>query len=91
MKSNLITEENIFDALNEMQNNFGEFLKTPFLDKNTGKEEYFFAHRNIQEYFAALLLSKHSFEKILNIILIKDSNNIHPSLNNTVTFLINSV
>jgi hypothetical protein len=89
MKSNLITEENIFDALNEMQNNFGEFLKTPFLDKNTGKEEYFFEHRNIQEYFAALLLSKHSFEKILNIILIKDSNKIHPSLNNTVTFLIN--
>jgi hypothetical protein len=89
MKSNLITEENIFDALNQMQNDFSEFLKTPFLDKNTGKEEYFFEHRNIQEYFAALLLSKYSFEKILNIILINGSNKINPSLYNTVTFLIN--
>lgn len=89
MKSNLIVEENIFDALNQIQNDFNEFLKTPFLDKNAGKDEYFFLHKNIQEYFAALLLSKYSFEKILGIILIKSSNKIHPSFNNVITFLIN--
>ena len=89
MKTNLLTEENLFLLVNEDSSELEEFLKNPLLDKNPSRDSWFFEHRNIQEYFAALVLSELSFEKIIDFIRIENTNTTHPSLFNTITFLIN--
>ena len=89
MKTNSFTEDNLFSIAKEDFSEYNEFLKNPLLDKEPYKETWFFEHRNIQEYFAAYVISKWSTEEIINFIRIKDTDKTHPSLFNTITFLIN--
>ncbi|WP_309640935.1 hypothetical protein [Flavobacterium sp.] len=89
MKSNIITEDNLFCSIKDNTSDFNEFKKNPLIDKKPGLENYFFEHRNIQEYFAAELISSLDFEEIKKFILIDGTDKTHPSLFNTVTFLIN--
>lgn len=92
MKSNIIDENNLYTSINEDTKEFEGFKKNPLINKLVNQEEYFFEHRNIQEYFAALALSNLSFSTIKEFILIeKGINKTHPSLFNTLTFLINII
>ncbi|OUL60511.1 NACHT domain-containing NTPase, partial [Flavobacterium sp. AJR] len=92
MKNNIIEEEDLYIALGENTTEYEDFKKNPLLNKLINQEKYFFEHRNIQEYFAATALSKLSSEKIKGFLLIENGiNKTHPSLFNTITFLINIV
>jgi hypothetical protein len=77
------------------QKKFEDFLKkNPLINKLVNEEEYFFEHRNIQEYFAALAsnLSFSTIEEFVIVICGKGINKTHPSLFNTrSTFLINII
>lgn len=67
-----------------------DVFKNPFLEQNLD-ETWSFEHKNIQEYFVAKILSKLSFQEILDFIKIENSiNKIHPSWINVVSFLLNS-
>lgn len=89
MKSNVINEDNLFLLTNQNVNEFNEFKKNPLIEKQMNSENYFFEHRNIQEYFAAVSLKSLKYDEIKNFILIEGTNITHPSLFNTITFLIN--
>jgi hypothetical protein len=88
-RSSVFDEENLYSIVKENSNDLKEFKKSPLLDKIANQETWFFEHKNIQEYFAALLLSKLSFEEIKDFIVVKESNKTHPSLFNTISFLLN--
>lgn len=85
------------DELSALLGNFRlEFIEeNPFLEilpvNNQESKNYIFRHRNLQEYFAAQFLGKLSFEEITNFIQIKNTNKTHPSLFNTITFLLNCI
>lgn len=68
---------------------YSRLIKLKFIQKSFDKESFKFIHKNYQEYFAALALTDLSFDEIINFIVIKDTNKTHPSLFNTITFLIN--
>ncbi|MFH6948219.1 NACHT domain-containing protein [Flavobacterium sp. FlaQc-51] len=90
MKSNIIEEEDLYAALGESTKEYEEFTKNPLINKLINEEKFFFEHRNLQEYFAATALSKLSSEKIKRFLYIENGvNKTHPSLFNTITFLIN--
>lgn len=92
MKSNIIDENNLYTSINENTKEYEDFKKNPLINKLVNQEEYFFEHRNIQEYFAASALSNLSFAQIKEFILIeKGINKTHPSLFNSITFLINII
>jgi len=87
MQKNFSTEDELDKILGE---NHLEFIDNPFfVELKTDSKKYNFDHRQIQEYFVAKSLSEKSFEEILSIIKINDIDSIHPSLFNTITFLIN--
>ena len=65
------------------------FTDNPFMVFNSELDNWSFKHRQIQEYFVAKSLSERSFEEVLKIIKIDGENSIHPSLFNSLTFLIN--
>jgi hypothetical protein len=89
MKTNVFDEDSLFLILKEKSLDFIEFKKNPLLERLTNEDTWFFEHRNIQEYFAALALSELSFEKIKDFIVITGTDKTHPSLFNTVAFLLN--
>ncbi|WP_196894731.1 NACHT domain-containing protein [Aureivirga marina] len=89
MQRNTISNEELFEIANSNSLDFKNFKNNPLIDKNKETEEYFFEHRNIQEYFAAKAISERSINEILNFIQIEDLGKTHPSLFNTITFLIN--
>jgi hypothetical protein len=89
MKTNVFDEDSLFLILKENSADFKEFKKNPLLEKLEGEDTWFFEHRNIQEYFAAKALSELSIKKIKKNILIKGTDKTHPTLFNTITFLIN--
>jgi hypothetical protein len=89
MKCNSFTEDNLFKIVNENPSEHYEFLKSSLLDKDIFKDSWYFEHRNIQEYFAALVVSELSFDQIIDFINITNTDSTHPSLFNTITFLIN--
>jgi hypothetical protein len=89
MQKNFSSHEELLSILKE---NYLDFIENPFfteLDKDSGK--WNFVHRQIQEYFVAKTLSEKSVPEILSIIKIPNINIevIHPSLFNTISFLIN--
>ncbi|WP_100429871.1 hypothetical protein [Flavobacterium sp. 1] len=89
MKTNVFDDNNLYSILKESSLHFNEFKKNPLLDRFANQETWFFEHRNIQEYFAALALSELSFEKIKDFIVISGTDKTHPSLFNTIAFLLN--
>ena len=68
---------------------YKDFIDNPFMIYNSELDNWSFQHRQIQEYFVAKSLSNKSFDDILKIIKIEGENSIHPSLFNSITFLIN--
>ncbi|TDP00323.1 NACHT domain-containing protein [Flavobacterium sp. 245] len=65
--------------------------KNSFLEENmTGS--WSFVLKNIQEYFVASILSELDFEEIIQIIKIDtDTDKVHPTWHNVVTFLLNLI
>lgn len=88
---NIITDEKLYEITKHNSFDFREFKKNPFLDKQFGYDNYFFEHKNIQEYFAASTLSELPIKNILDFIVINSANKSQPSLFNTITFLLNIV
>lgn len=89
MQKNFSTEEELLTILN---NDYLDFIENSFfgvLDNDSSK--WNFQHRQIQEYFVAKTLSQKTVPEILSIIKIPNINIevIHPSLFNTISFLIN--
>ncbi|MBG6062391.1 hypothetical protein IWX83_002190 [Flavobacterium sp. CG_9.1] len=65
--------------------------KNPFLEENIA-DNWSFVLKNIQEYFVATILSELSFEEIIKLIQIdNDTNKIHPTWHNVITFLLNLI
>lgn len=90
MKSNIIEEDDLYSALGGSTKEYEEFTKNPLINKLINEEKFFFEHRNLQEYFAAVSLSRLSSENIKSFLCIENGiNKTHPSLFNTITFLIN--
>lgn len=66
-----------------------EFAKNPFLEENLDGS-WSFVHKNIQEYFVAKMLKSLSFEQTIEFIRIdSQTNKIHPTWYNVITFLLN--
>ncbi|MEO8235766.1 MAG: hypothetical protein ABI549_10165 [Flavobacterium sp.] len=89
MKTNTFEENNLFKILNKNSYNFKEFKKNPLIELQKNTKVWNFEHRNIQEYFAAIAISEMDFVKIIDFIQIQNTLKTHPSLFNTITFLIN--
>lgn len=90
MKSNTITVDQLYTLIRENTTEFEAFKKNPLLNQKANEDNYFFEHRNIQEYFAAQLISKLTSDDIIKFICIEqDTNKTHPYLFNTITFLLN--
>ncbi len=67
-----------------------DVFKNPFLQEGFNTEEWSFEHKNIQEYFVAKTLANLDFEEIIDFIRIdKNTNKIHPTWINVVSFLLN--
>ncbi|MGJ8549535.1 NACHT domain-containing protein [Winogradskyella wichelsiae] len=89
MKSNTINEDLLLEVFNYNPEHLEEFKKNPLIDMISGSSDWFYEHRNIQEYFAAKLISKQPIDNIISFIQILDKKRTHPSLFNSITFLIN--
>lgn len=65
--------------------------KNSFLEENLA-DNWSFVHKNIQEYFVASILSDLDFDEIIEIIKIDaETNKVHPTWHNVVTFLLNLI
>ncbi len=84
MKANFLTGDNLYEIL---EDKFEDYIKNPLIEIFDNK--YNFEHRTIQEYFSAKKMSKYEFEQIIDIIQIPNTTKTHPSLFNTISFLIN--
>lgn len=91
MKTYVFSENNLYKIFEEDDQKFRKFLNNPLIEKQREVKEWFFEHRNIQEYFAALALSELEFYEIIKFIEIQGTRKTHPSLFNTISFLINLV
>ncbi|WP_299440094.1 hypothetical protein [uncultured Aquimarina sp.] len=89
MKRNTFRDDDLIKITNGDISAYGEFRKNPLFDSKPDDQEKFFVHRNVQEYFASLALVELEFKKITKFICIDGTNKTHPSLFNTITFLIN--
>lgn len=89
MKSSRISEEQLLKIFNNIPEHLNEFKKNPLLEIISGTEDWCYEHKNIQEYFAAKLISEKSIKDIISFIQILDKKKTHPSLFNSITFLIN--
>ena len=89
MKTNTLSEDQIFRITKNSQNDFNDFKLNPLMDKSSITNEWFFEHRNIQEYFAAIVLSEMDLESTIKFVEIDNMGKTHPSLFNTITFLLN--
>ncbi|MDO8316002.1 MAG: hypothetical protein Q7T12_00570 [Flavobacterium sp.] len=89
MQRNTVSNEELYQVASSNSTDFKDFKNNPLIDKNKESDEWFFEHRNIQEYFAAKAISERDINEILEFIQINDLGKTHPSLFNTITFLIN--
>ncbi|WP_420572928.1 NACHT domain-containing protein [Kordia sp.] len=89
MQINFFKEEDVFKLVEENDVGFRNFFKNPLIYKEKGRLIWSFEHKNIQEFFAALAISKKDFKDIIEFIQIKGTGRTHPSLFNTITLLIN--
>ncbi len=89
MQKNYVTENELYKIIGEKYN---DFLDNPFINElKDDSKKWNFVHRQIQEYFVARILSEKNFQEILEIITITNLNIVHPSLFNTISFLINLI
>jgi len=89
MHTNIFDENNLFKVVKKNSHDFKEFKKNPLIEFQFQSKNWNFEHRNIQEYFASLLLSDLEFEDIRNFVFIDKTDKTHPLLFNTITFLLN--
>ncbi len=68
---------------------YKKLAKLGLIENSFDKSSFKFIHKNYQEYFAAAAISELSFEQILSFISIQGIEKTHPTLFNTITFLIN--
>ncbi|TSE07929.1 NACHT domain-containing protein [Aquimarina algiphila] len=88
-KSNVFNPDQLFKITKNSSSDCNEFMMNPLLDKVPASEDWYFVHRNIQEYFAALTISDMEFDDIIDIIQIENTGKTNPSLFNTISFLLN--
>ncbi len=70
--------------------NINGIYRNPFLQEDVNTTSWSFEHKNIQEYFVAKVLSTLSFQEIIDFIRIdENTNKIHPTWINVVSFLLN--
>lgn len=89
MKTNIISEDYLYIITGNNSHDFNQLKKNPLIDKVKDSNNWFFEHRNIQEYFAASVLSELEYDEIVDFICIHGTKKTHPSLFNAITFLIN--
>ncbi|WP_422858151.1 NACHT domain-containing protein [Flagellimonas sp. S174] len=89
MKRNVFDDDDLLKIAGEDLKKYEAIKKSPLFDSKAGEAKKFFEHRNIQEYFAALALSDLPIQRIVQFICIENTLRTHPSLFNTITFLIN--
>lgn len=92
--TNELMQQNFSSAeeLNKITGNHLQYIEYPFIVELSGEpKRWNFVHRQIQEYLVAKTLTEKTLEEILSIIKIPNIpiEVIHPSLFNTITFLIN--
>ena len=92
--TNELMQQNFSSAeeLSKITGDHLQYIEYPFVIELPGlPRRWNFVHRQIQEYLVAKTLTEKTFEEILSIIKIPNVNTevIHPSLFNTITFLIN--
>ncbi len=87
--SNFFNEDQLYKIVNGNSADAKDFKMNPLIDKIVDSENWYFEHRNIQEYFAALTISELDFDDIIGIIQIENTRKTNPSLFNTISFLIN--
>lgn len=84
---NFITDEELNEVIGP---NYMQLIENPFLvNLENENNKFAFEHRQLQEYFVAKTLSEKKFEEILLIIKIGNLNKVHPTLFNSISFLIN--
>ena len=88
MKTNVMNDEDIFSMTGGDSKSYEEFLKSPLLNVQGNSPNRSFEHRNIQEYFAATILASRDADAIIEFIQVGDTGKTHPSLFNTITFLL---
>lgn len=88
-KSNVFNQDQLFKIAKNSSSDSKEFMLNPLLDTIPSSEDWYFEHRNIQEYFAALTISEMELDDIIHIIQIKNTSKTNPSLFNTISFLLN--
>lgn len=86
--STIVSEYNLEKLFNS-NSDFEDFIKSPLLDKDFDEDNWFFEHKEIQEYFAAQTLIHRYNSSLINVIKLKDFDKTKPTLFNTITFLIN--
>lgn len=69
--------------------NFKRLINLKFIQKSFDRKSFKFKHKNYQEYFAASALSELSIDEIKDFIVISGTDKTHPSLFNTIAFLLN--
>lgn len=85
MQKNYTTDEELYEIVGD---EYDEFIENPFLIKNEDSNYWSFVHRQIQEYFVAKSLFDKDFSEILDFIKIDETQSVHPSLFNSLTFLL---
>ena len=85
MQKNYTTDEELYKIVGD---EYDEFIENPFLIKNEDSNYWSFVHRQIQEYFVARSLCDKDFIEILEFIKIDETQSVHPSLFNSLTFLL---
>ncbi|OIQ23827.1 NACHT domain-containing NTPase [Lacinutrix sp. MedPE-SW] len=85
MQKNYATDEELYEIVGD---EYDEFIENPFLIKNEDSSYWSFIHRQIQEYFVAKCLVDKDFSEILDFIKIDKTQSVHPSLFNSLTFLL---
>jgi hypothetical protein len=86
--SAIISEFNLGKIFNNISD-FEDFIKSPLIDKDFEEDNWFFEHKEIQEYFAAQILIQKYNSNLIDVIKLKGFNKTKPTLFNTITFLIN--
>jgi hypothetical protein len=86
MQQNHIKESSLLLLLGPFKD---QFIKSCFIEKVFGKDNWKFEHRNLQEFFAAKAMTNLDFEDIINFIkLDENTNKTHPSWLNSISYLI---
>ena len=90
-KANSFTDNQLLKTVRTNTSDFDSFLLNPMLEKKVNEPVWYFEHKNIQEYFSSKVISNLELEKIIDFIQIQDLGKTHPSLFNTITFILNTL